>query len=258
MAKNKTFRVALLIKTTSYHQQVSDGFSSAAKKSNSTFAIDTYVTRGADRTLTHRLAKQIISKEYDLLVTVGTMCSQIGKHALEKHESALPWVFAGVTNPRELGIISSLEQPGRNISGVSMGFASYLTAAKLLCLLNPAIKHILLPYSPVADGGVLTNAAQLIKEYGNMRGITVSIVPIYDLGSVIKQIKPYLKAADALICLESCLINDIVHSLIPLCVKNKISLMASELVHAKKRAACAFGADIPITGTKAFEAVKNC
>jgi len=98
----------------------------------------TYEYRFADNKLEQIpiLADELVRLNVDVLLTPGT----IGALALKKATQTIPIVFADVTDPVAVGLVSSLARPGGNITG----FTSVETAlaGKRLELLKEAISKL--------------------------------------------------------------------------------------------------------------------
>ena len=62
------------------------------------------------------LAAELVRLKVDVLVTAGTPAARAAKNAT----ATIPIVFAGASDPVGTGIVSSLAQPGGNITGLSL------------------------------------------------------------------------------------------------------------------------------------------
>jgi putative tryptophan/tyrosine transport system substrate-binding protein len=62
------------------------------------------------------LAAELVRLKVDVLVTAGTPAARAAKNAT----ATIPIVFAGASDPLGTGIVSSLAQPGGNITGLSL------------------------------------------------------------------------------------------------------------------------------------------
>ena len=80
------------------------------------------------------LAAELVSRNADLLVAIGTVYVQAAKQAT----STLPIVMVGVINPVGRRLVASLAQPGGNVTGLA-GAAGSDIAGKLLQLLKEAV-----------------------------------------------------------------------------------------------------------------------
>ena len=60
-------------------------------------------------------AEELVALKPDLIITVGSPASLAAARATQ----TIPVVFINVSNPVDLGIVKSLRQPGRNVTGIS-------------------------------------------------------------------------------------------------------------------------------------------
>ncbi|MCD6156350.1 MAG: ABC transporter substrate-binding protein [Candidatus Atribacteria bacterium] len=61
------------------------------------------------------IARKFVAEKVDLIVSIATPTSQAAANATKE----IPIVFSAVTDPVSAGLVSSLEKPGGNITGVS-------------------------------------------------------------------------------------------------------------------------------------------
>ena len=68
-----------------------------------------------------QIASQIMGESPDLILTIATPTSQAAAQALKKspHMAKVPFLFTAVTDPLAAGLVSDLEAPGGNLTGVS-------------------------------------------------------------------------------------------------------------------------------------------
>jgi putative ABC transport system substrate-binding protein len=68
-----------------------------------------------------QIASQMMGESPDLILTIATPTSQAAAQALKKspHMAKIPFLFTAVTDPLAAGLVSDLEAPGGNITGVS-------------------------------------------------------------------------------------------------------------------------------------------
>lgn len=88
------------------------------------------------------------SKQYELIVTIGSWCSKEVRDVLDQVESPIPQVFCAVLDPAGLGIVDSLTHVGRNISGVTLVSPDYSLQLEKLKALCPSMKKVVLPFTP--------------------------------------------------------------------------------------------------------------
>ena len=77
-----------------------------------------YENAGQDKNLALKIARGFVKKDVDLIVALGTGSSLAALEATQKEQ--IPIVFSIVGAPKATGIIRDYDDPGRNITGVSM------------------------------------------------------------------------------------------------------------------------------------------
>lgn len=95
-----------------------------------------------------QLAKEVIGLKVDVLVVGST----VGALAAKRATTSVPIVFAGLTDPVNTGVVSSLSRPEGNITGVAFGVGASGFGGKWVQLL-----HELVP--GVSDVAVLANTS---------------------------------------------------------------------------------------------------
>ena len=95
-----------------------------------------------------RAARDVLRLTPDVIVCAGTPATM----ALKQATSAVPIVFAIVTEPVAQGIVESLARPGGNLTGFT-----YLEPAvgakwlELLMQIAPRLKHVALMFNPASS-----------------------------------------------------------------------------------------------------------
>lgn len=193
----------------------------------------------------------------NLIISIGALCSHATRLHLNKTGVNIPLLFGGVTMPSLLGLVSQKSSP-HETSGISLGFASYMEAAEVFHYLKPDLKHILIPYSPHVEAGVLKSEALLIREYFERNKVETTLLEVYDVNNFIEQVSPFIKKIDSIMNLEGCITNDIDDVIINLCNENKITFFAGGYASSiQKGAAAGFVPDPVLLGSKLFEYVQE-
>ena len=120
------------------------------------------------------LAQELVAREVDLIVTIGTATVMAAKKAT----TTIPIVMAGAGEPLELGLVSSLARPGGNVTGVAHNPGPEF-AGKSLELLKDAAPKI----SRVAilwDSGALHEDPSLDGQRAAARALGLSLL-IHDV-----------------------------------------------------------------------------
>lgn len=85
------------------------------------------------------IARELIGSSVDVLVTAGTPATLAAASAT----ATLPIVMVGVGDPVALGIVNSLDQPGGNATGLSLGSPELIAKRlQLLQELIPGLRHV--------------------------------------------------------------------------------------------------------------------
>lgn len=248
--------ISILTKTGPFHLSVLEGLKSSLKGIKRFCHCRTYkIGSGDSWQEAEESMEHIIESKTDLVISIGALCSQIARSAIKKNNLDTPLLFGGVTMPEVLDLKPTSDNPHQT-SGVSLGFAAYLTAAEILQLLKPNLKKVLLPYSPLAEAGTLSNAAMLLKQYFARHGVDVVAAPIKDLSTGMKTIEENLDAADTIMTLEGCLINAYDEKIIELCDEKAITFFAGgDISSVEKGAAVGFVPNPKLIGKPLYEYV---
>lgn len=120
----------------------------------------TYIYQGpaANIEALDAIAQELVALKVDLILAISTPAAQAAYRATL--ETTVPVVFAPVTDPVAAGIVSSVSQPGGNVTGVMLGTQSESKRLEWLLRLAPHLTQIYLPYnSDDASARASTNAA---------------------------------------------------------------------------------------------------
>ena len=92
-----------------------------------------------------QIVQKFIGQEANLIIAIGTTVAQTAKQATQ--ENRIPVVFASVTDPMAAKLVDYLDEPGKNVTGVS----NYISISKQFSFfkrLLPHLKHIGVVYNP--------------------------------------------------------------------------------------------------------------
>lgn len=98
------------------YKGIIDELSSQGFIDNETVKINFSIAQG-DPSLSNQIAQKFVSKNSDIIVAIGTTSSQSAMSATRKYK--LPIIFSSVTDPIDAGLLNNLNQPEKNITGVS-------------------------------------------------------------------------------------------------------------------------------------------
>src|ERR1044071_8078030 len=98
--------------------EITQGFTETIKKNSSAhYTFDRYNANG-NKTLLRAQAEDIIQKNYDLVMTIGTDPTRTMHELTTKKNLITPIVFTAVSDPIELGLIASRASSGNHITGI--------------------------------------------------------------------------------------------------------------------------------------------
>jgi putative tryptophan/tyrosine transport system substrate-binding protein len=109
-------------------------------------ALDVRYADGTPATFV-RLGRELTALPIDVLVTASTTAAS----ALASVTSTVPIVFLGVFDPVAAGLVSSLDHPGRNLTGIA-GLQSDIASqwVSLLMEIAPSVKRCVIFYNPAS------------------------------------------------------------------------------------------------------------
>ncbi len=136
------------------------------EKQNNTSIEVLYDNANADANVMRQIISNFISKDVDLMVGIATPVAMDMQAMTE--DNNIPVVFAAVSDPLAVGLVDSLEKPGKNITGTS----DYLNTSAIMNLISayaPEIKKVGLLYDAGQDAS--TNPIIEAKKYLDDQGI---------------------------------------------------------------------------------------
>ncbi len=142
-----------------------------------------------------------LDSKLDAVICVGQASAQTLVKLSQKRQLLVPILFLGVNDPVRLGIVDSIERPGNNATGIYHEVAAEsISPMRLLHLIKPQCKNVLLPYS-INERTNETSILALIKE-AQRYGIHLTPVVIDNVGTALERILGTLHGYDTLLYLE--------------------------------------------------------
>ena len=99
----------------------------------------------ANGALASQIASKFINQNPDVVVGVGTLSAQ--SFARYRQKDKIQILFSSVTDPQEAGLVNHLNEPNKNISGVS-NFVALLPQIELFKKIQPDLKNLGILYNP--------------------------------------------------------------------------------------------------------------
>src|SRR3990172_7606241 len=116
---DRLFRVAILTPATHPSlEKIEAGFRQTCEAAGrGRYAFVTYNANG-NKVLMRAQAEEIVNGNFDLVFTIGAGASQRTKGLCVQRHKQVPIVFGAVARPDRLGLVSSIEYPGGQMTGV--------------------------------------------------------------------------------------------------------------------------------------------
>lgn len=137
------------------------------------------------------IVSQFVGEEMDIIVPIGTGAAQSAAAATKD----IPIVFAAVSYPEQAGLVSDLNKPDGNITGLSDAI-DVNEIFSLASTLTPEVKTFGFIYNTGEVNSVA--AIENAKEYCNANGIEFTEVTIASSGELIQAAQSLVDRVDAI------------------------------------------------------------
>jgi ABC-type uncharacterized transport system substrate-binding protein len=237
-----TFKVAMSVPVGSHFgiQAIIRAFTDTLKKSNNANYQFTYYDANNDRTLMRSQAEEMVISNPDLIYPIGALCSQMAKEITEKRKKLIPTVFGAVKGPAEIGLVASEASSENHLTGVTGVGISFEERLKVMLLVKPDIKKVLIAYCPAIH--FVEKDKQEIEKILCDKGVQVIAVQVYQMNEVAQKITSFLQESDkpdVVITLHDNIVSASYDLLVKLCNSAHVALFCSHLEGVEK--GCAFG-----------------
>lgn len=138
-----------------------------------------YQNAQGDQNNLKTICQQFTSKNYDLIVAIATPSAQV---ALGE-TTEIPIVFSAVTDPIAAGLVTTMQQPGGNITGTSDA-VSPEQIMELAKQITPDFKNIGVLYNSGETNSI--SVIDNLKEYADKNNFNVLEAPVMN-GSEVQQ-----------------------------------------------------------------------
>ncbi len=206
----------------------------------------TTLNGNGNRQLMHAQIMHVLDSDADLIFTVGGGLASLAQKASVKKQSSKPIICSAVTDPIKLGLVQSLEQPGKNVTCIIENPAIEKQVALLVAIKTP-IKQVLLVYDTTQGAGLEGEKNQLSTAL-QARNITLKTVEVSNPGEVYPKTAAMITGCDVVIIFKDHTTVSAVDGLIKLCTQHRVTLMTSDLDSGIKGAALSFGVEEEMFG----------
>lgn len=206
-----------------------------------------------NKTLMRAQADEILTNQYDTIITIGAQCSQLIYQLAMKKEVRVPHIFLAVDDPVKMGIVASLHASGNHVTGV-LSTTLYKEQVDALLAIKPNIAQVLFVYNPAHGLGIESSRA-MYELLFKARNIKMQSVQVSQVNEIAQKVPPFMANVDVVLIFTDHTVVAGIDSLITLCNKYNVTLYASDLNSADKGAALAFGITEYCYGTSAAQLV---
>lgn len=212
--------------------EIAQGFIDEMSDSESKYIFTRY-NANANKILLQAQAQEILQQSYDLVFTIGLGCSVAMKELTAKQGNSMPVVFCAVDDPVKFNL------QGSNVTGV-IDTTNYPEQLAITLQLKPSIKKIILVYD-VSQGSGLEKDKESIVSILKKKNIDCRVVEINGLTEIQQKISGFMDDADLIMILKDNTIVSGIDTIIKLCQKYQVPLLATDLNSGQKGAALAYG-----------------
>ena len=212
--------------------EIAQGFIDEMSHSDQKYIFTRYNANG-NKILLYAQAQEILQQSYDLVFTIGLGCSVAMKELTAKKSNGMPVVFCAVDDPIKFNL------QGSNITGV-IDTTNYLEQLAITLQLKPSIKNIILVYD-VSQGSGLDKDKEFIAAILKEKNIDFRAIEINGLTEIQQKVTAFMDNTDLVMILKDNTIVSGIDTLIKLCQKYQVPLLASDLNSGEKGAALAYG-----------------
>lgn len=180
--------------------------------------------------------RQMVAEGADIIFTAGTPTG-VAAHAATA-SSGTPVVFGVIADPIAAGVLTDLQRPGGNLTGVMLS-ENQARRLKLLRNLLPDVGRVLLAYNP--DDPAPVSAAAQLEEAAPALGLTLSHVHVRDDAAVMDLIADLPADVDAVFMLPDSTFNRRIAELVAAANDRGLPISAPSTAQVEAGALMAYG-----------------
>ena len=193
-----------------------------------------------------RVVQGFLAKDVDLILAITTPAAQVAQRVTAGKD--VPIVFVPVTDPVGAGLVSSLKQPGHNLTGITTGGSDPLRLEWLLRV-APGVKRIYLPYNP-QDKSPVDALAQI-----QAAAVKLNVQLVLRQASTTDQVEAAISNipddADAIFIGPDSLVGSLYASWVNAAIERKLPLTGSSMSHVEAGMLVSYSYDTVAVGRQA-------
>jgi len=182
------------------------------------------------------------TKQFDVLLVIGQRGSVYLKKAIDDFRS-FPVIFVGIPDPVELGLIESLDTPGKQAAAVIRKQAPPLEIAEKLLPLAPYINKIVLPYWQFGSSQRLNKKVALLEDFFTKNKINIEVIRVETRTEILTALQNRVESRDVVLFLEGST-GDTDREAIYLCWDRDALFCGNSIEAMELGAACSFGGNL--------------
>ena len=189
-----------------------------------------------------QIGSQIMGEKPDMVLAIATPSAQSCAQALKKapHMKNTPLLFTAVTDPLAAGLVTDLNQPGGNITGVS-DMLPLDQHMKMVKKFIPSLKTLGVLYNSGEANS--KSSVKLLTEVGKDMGYEVVAATVSKTSEVYQAAKSLVGRVDAVFVPTDNTVVESLESAIKVCDENNLPLFAADVDSVKRGAVSAMGFD---------------
>ncbi len=241
----KMKRIAMMTRAYySYHRQV--GWSCLEAMNNRSAeecssSLIMFFCREALPQIMYEQVKEVVNNGYDLIMPIGALWTDVVTKFVRENNVKTPVVFGGVTDPVRMGILPDLKATSQ-ITGVYREAPSWVFVARLLLIIKPSMKKIVIPFYEYAENGLIKQLLERVRDYFEAHGVSCILFPVMIVGVYPKDLNNMLVTVDTLWCFEGSFLDIYSQSLINLCNQHHVTFFSNNAAHIAYGAALVYAA----------------
>ncbi len=196
----------------------------------------TYESAQGKPDIAAQIARKMVGDNPDIIVAIATPSAQ----AAVTTSSSIPVVFSAVTDPLAAKLVTSLEKPGGNVTGLS-DMANVKEHLELIKEFIPNLKAIGIPYNPGETNSVSMLASIQIE--ANKMGIKIVKSAAPKSSDVMIAAKQLVGKVDAIYCPIDNTIISAVESVVKVGMDAQVPVFAGDTDTVSRGAVAAVGYD---------------
>ncbi|HEX3049788.1 MAG TPA: ABC transporter substrate-binding protein [Aggregatilineaceae bacterium] len=200
----------------------------------------TYIYNGAvgEVELLNAEVQKMVDAKVDLVLAISTTAAVAAKEVTAG--TNIPVLFFPSADPVGAGIVSDLQHPGGNITGIMSG-QSASKELEWLTKIVPTIKRVYAPYNPDDRGP--SNTIKVVTEDAKLLGVELVTVETRTREEVLAAMDTMPDDIDAILIIADSLVGAQITDLVAFAIEKKLPLASSSKTFAEVGALMGYGGD---------------